>query len=287
MSSKLDMLVLGKRAGLTGTVSQNKASMIHDASGFELSEIVYKPINFFIENPINVVFEKLKDEAYFERLKKDIDETRAILNPLITMKDGMIIEGHSRLLVAKQLEEEGKELGRLPVRIILSALNEDEMKRRVYLGNLSRFEISEDAKILMYAEIWPDYFQSSVKPGKKSDHGETISVKELSAVIGKSAPQIKRDKAIYRDTVKRVQKPTAEDIRQSRKTLNEKRKRKTKGVSFNDKVENLIQKINSEAASMISTKSGNRDDTEHAHYSAGVSDLLVLVKNEYEQFRVQ
>jgi hypothetical protein len=283
MSSKLDMSVLGKRVGSTGAVTQVTTEQRID--GLELSEIQYKPIDFFSENPVNVVFEKLKDPSYLERLKKDIDDTRAIINPLITLPDGTILEGHSRLLIAKLLENEGKGLGRLPVRIVLSRLNDDELKRRVYLGNLSRFEIDEDTRILLYAEIWPDYFRADTKPGKKSDHGDTITVKELTSTIGKSIPQIKRDKAIYRDALERVEKPTVDDIKQSRNNINLKRKSKPKKVDFSNDLTAFIETVSSEADALISKKSEQRNDEEHAHYSAGVSDFLILVKNECERFR--
>jgi hypothetical protein len=227
MSSKLDMSVLGKRVGSTSAVTQVNTEQSTD--GLELSEIVYKTIDFFCENPVNVVFEKLKDPSYIERLKKDIDDTRAIINPLITLPDGTILEGHSRLLIAKLLENEGKGLGRLPVRIVLTKLSDDELKRRVYLGNLSRFEIDEDTRILLYAEIWPDYFRANLKPGKKSDHGDTITTSKISDKLGMSVPQIKRDAAIFKKASKQVGgSPTITDIKKIRKEMNEERKRKKK-----------------------------------------------------------
>lgn len=227
MANKVDNAVLGKRIGHsseTGSVREETNTKIE---GLELSQIVYRTIDSLKPNPINAVFDSLKTDSQLDALFRDIDEARAILNPLIAMPDGTLVEGHSRLKIAKRLLEEGRGIGSLPVRIITTALTNEEIKQRVYLGNLSRFEIDEDTRILLYAEIWPDYFYLSGKSGRKPDHSDTITASNLSKKLGKSIPQIKRDAAIYRKARKQVGgNPSITDIKESRKELNEERKRR-------------------------------------------------------------
>jgi len=229
MGKKADEAVLGARVGHSGLKIDSKDVSNTVLEGLILSNILYKPLSFFKPNPCNAVFDALKTDEQFLTLYKDISETKAILNPLIVMPDGLIIEGHSRYEVAKKLSAEGNSIGMLPTRIITTPLTNEEIKQRVYLGNLLRFEIDEDTRIVLYAEIWPDYFCSTGKPGRKRDHGDTISVSDLSKKLGKSIPQIKRDAAIYRNAKKKQgNNLTVQDISLSRKELNTKRKRKEK-----------------------------------------------------------
>ena len=227
MANKVDNAVLGKRIGHSSETGSGREETTTKTEGLELSQIVYRTIDSLKPNPINAVFDSLKTDSQLDALFRDIDEARAILNPLIAMPDGTLVEGHSRLKIAKRLLEEGRGIGSLPVRIITTALTNEEIKQRVYLGNLSRFEIDEDTRILLYAEIWPDYFYLSGKAGRKPDHGDTITASKLSKKLGKSVPQIKRDAAIFRKARKQVGgNPSITDIKESRKELNEERKRR-------------------------------------------------------------
>lgn len=228
MGKKIDDSVLGSRIGHSAQEECHKENDSPIVQGLVLSQIVYKPIEFFIPNPCNSIFDSLKTQDQLDALYKDIDSSRVIVNPLIAMPDGTLVEGHSRLLIAKRLQEEGRELGLLPVRIISTPLTNEEIKQRVYLGNLLRFEIDEDTRISLYAEIWPDYFYSAGKAGRKSDHGDTISASSLSEKLGKSIPQIKRDASIFRNASKKAGgTPTVDDIKESRKEMNEERKKKS------------------------------------------------------------
>jgi hypothetical protein len=171
-------------------------------SGLRLSDIQLKPLDFFHDHPSNHVFDeaKARSPSYWRDLKRDIDETRAIINPVITLGDGTIVEGHSRIKIARELAAEGREVGKIPARIIASVVSAQEVERRVYLGNLSRFEIDEDTRLALYAQVWPGYFGTAGSAGRpsKSYHGDTILAGTIAAAVGKSEVQVKRDRATIR-----------------------------------------------------------------------------------------
>ena len=133
-----------------GTVATAAPEPQPASAGLELSEIMYKPRSWLRMNPENEIFRALKSPQYFDDLERDIREAGAILNPLIAMPDGLLLEGESRLLMAERIG-----MAKLPVRIVLSALDESEQRRRLWLGNLSRFEVDEDTRLLLYSRIWP------------------------------------------------------------------------------------------------------------------------------------
>ena len=225
----------------------------------------------------------MKEEAYFLRLKKEIDDSRAILNPLITMPDGLLVEGHGRLAVARLLEKEGRGLGKLPVRIILSLLSEADIKQRVYLGNLSRFEITEDVRIQLYAEIWPDYFSKEGKAGKKPYHGDSISVHEMASLVGKSEPQLKRDAAIYRRAFKETNgTPDINAIKKSRREINEKRKTSSAKKYTIAELREYLTSVRKEGQEIIENKNAVNDVRKG--YVEGVSDTLTIVEATFNDF---
>jgi hypothetical protein len=139
--------------------------------GLGLSDLVHKPLDFFKANPANAVFAERKTPQYWQALKRDIREAGVILNPVIAQEDGTLLEGHSRIQIVKELLEEGIDLGKVPTLLVTSHLTAVEAEHRVYLGNLSRFEVDEDIRISLYARIWPDFFLVKGTAGRpmKSD----------------------------------------------------------------------------------------------------------------------
>jgi hypothetical protein len=177
------------------------------SEGLELSDIEWKPLGWFKLNPANDVFRKLKTAQYYADLERDIRKD-GIINALVAMPDGLLIEGESRLIVAERIG-----LARLPVRIVLSTLMPVEQERRLLLGNLGRFEIDEDTRIALYCRVWPGYFRGI------SEDGPTRA--EIAAAAGKSERQTIRDAKIGRAASKIASEagkdaPDAEDVKAAR-----------------------------------------------------------------------
>jgi len=247
--------------------------------GLELSDLTYKTLSFFHENPENVIFRPLKKIDYFTSLEKDIREAGMILSPLIAMPNGLLIEGESRLEIAQKLNKEGiPGFERLPVRLILSVLSEDEQKKRLYLGNLSRFEIDEETRLILYAEIWSDFYKNEPSKGGRPKNHDTVSqflgekntidenhdtvsqflekkrpsAAKIAKEIGKSERQTKRDAAVYRDAInlakeKGKEKPEVEDIRAARKITNEIRREKKPEKDIKNLIHEIVNQLKEKA----------------------------------------
>ncbi len=205
--------------------------------GLEMSEVLSWPLDRFKPHPSNHVFDSAKSETYWRDLKRDILEAGAILNPLIVLPDGTLLEGHSRLRIAEELKAEGHDLGRIPVRVVSSPITPEEAERRVYLGNLSRFEVDEDTRLNLYRKVWPDYFGQEGKAGRPTKNNRaTVSpfpttAQEIAKETGKSVRTIKSERAILRDAARRARDmgkpdPDIEDIRETRAKLNAQRRAK-------------------------------------------------------------
>jgi hypothetical protein len=292
-------------------------------AGLKLSDIQLKPLDFFHDHPDNQVFNAAKeaDPNYWPNLKRDIREARAIINPVITLPDGTLIEGHSRIKIARELLSEGLDLGKIPTRIVASKITPEEVKQRVYLGNLSRFELDENTRLALYAQVWPDYFLTSNdkggRPSTKPYHRDTVSTApKIAAATGKSEVQTKRDRA----TVLRAAElakgegkiaPEAIHIAAARAETNEKRRisqeapagskasstKVSKAKSPADikvlratierQIKQLEKQINVESAkAAASTKTSGKQSKDYlTGHVEGLTEALILAHRLYDQVK--
>lgn len=229
---------------MAGRDSLPEASTIEKRKleGLELSEIQYKPLSWFKHNPENEIFTNQKKPAYWQALERDIREAGTVLSPLIALMDGLLIEGESRLTIARKLEGEGiAGFDRLPVRQVLSTLTLEEQRKRLYLGNLSRFEIDEDTRAALYAQIWPDLTHEG-KPGRVSTGNtatvavkRTEAVRELARGAGLKERQAWNEAGVIADAARIAREegaeaPRPEHIRKAREKRNAERRVKAKST---------------------------------------------------------
>jgi hypothetical protein len=237
------------------------------ADGLELSDIIFKPLSFFRYNPANEIFRAIKTEQYFNDLERDIREAGQILEPILAMPDGLIISGESRFIVADGIEchDEKGVFARLPCRLILSPMSVEEQERRLYLANLSRFEVDEDTRLLLYARIWPGYFS----PGDTVAPAPAIA--EIMEATGKSKRQVIRDGALVREAVTKAtdegRQATASDIAEAREVRNE--VRRAAPVASSAPVENpLVSRIRRIVLELMEKSACSPDDAKYAYIDA-------------------
>lgn len=161
------------------------------AEGLALGPIKWVSPRALKDHPENGIFDALKSAEYWKFLKRDISDAGQILEPLLITHDDTIISGHSRRTVALDLLDDGdKRFAEIPVRQILVPMDKNEEKRRVYLANLSRFQIDQAAWLHMVAEIYPEYFTGAAS----TDDKPSAPVKQIAQEMGKSERHIKRGK---------------------------------------------------------------------------------------------
>jgi hypothetical protein len=187
-----------------GTIPSNanepsKTNIEEMTVGLELSEIVYKPIDWFKPDPENEEFEQLKNKqsGYWDNLQRDIQES-GVITPLLAMTDGLIVHGHSRYKISSSIKEE--RFSRLPVQIILSPLDVKDIRKRRRLDNLLRFEIDEIFRLKMYADIWPDFYKYD--PEDPSFVGYLPRVADVAAAQRVTERSVQRDRKTMRIAIK-------------------------------------------------------------------------------------
>ena len=100
--------VSGPRTGYTPETAAAPPEPSPIVQGLKLSDVQLWPQERFKPHPSNHVFDSAKTEDYWRDLRRDILEAGAIINPVIALPDGTLLEGHSRLRIARELADEGQ-----------------------------------------------------------------------------------------------------------------------------------------------------------------------------------
>ncbi|MDX1961141.1 MAG: ParB N-terminal domain-containing protein [Leptospiraceae bacterium] len=121
---------------------ENQNSKIKLSDTIEIDPRKLKP------NPANY-FDKLPEDDYI-RLKEDIAK-RGIIDPIIIDESNVLLTGHNRLKISLELE-----MDRIPVRRVLSKLNNKDKEKLLILDNLNRRQLSPEEKRKFISIVYKD-----------------------------------------------------------------------------------------------------------------------------------
>ena len=121
------------------------------ATGIELRKVELVPTHNLTPNPLSEQYFKELTVGELEKLAADI-EKRGILVPLIATLDNVLLSGHNRLAVAKELK-----LTHVPVQYVVKPLSSEEEREFIVKDNLLRRQLSSEERIALYKILYPDF----------------------------------------------------------------------------------------------------------------------------------
>lgn len=160
----LDNLIQDSRANLPGWV---KLTDVYQVDPAALKDNDLNPELFQEETP-----------EYFQTLEADIKE-RGVLVPLIAKRDGILLAGHNRLVIARRLG-----LARVPVQYLESELTPDQERALVIKDNLFRRQLTQEDRLRLYKVLIPDFdelIQKETRGAKPKAQGENRKRSGLTA----------------------------------------------------------------------------------------------------------
>jgi ParB-like chromosome segregation protein Spo0J len=146
-----------------------------EIKGIKLSDIQFIAPDKLVENPLNSMFFKEESSDYFQKLRADI-EKRGIIVPLIAKRNDMLVAGHNRLRIAKELHLEN-----VPVQYILDELPDDSEKEFIIKDNLYRRHFSSAEWIELYRKLYPDFDNQIIQ--ERRGGGKKWSKTEYSVLL--------------------------------------------------------------------------------------------------------
>lgn len=145
----LDSLIQDSRANLPGWVKLTDVYQVDPAA--------------LKDNDLNPELFKEETPEYFQTLEADIKE-RGVLVPLIAKKNGVLLAGHNRLVIARRLG-----LARVPVQYLESELTPEQERALVIKDNLFRRQLTQDDRINLYRALIPDFDEKIKKETRGGD----------------------------------------------------------------------------------------------------------------------
>ena len=173
-------------------------------SGIKLSELSYVSLTDLKHHPLNSYFAR-ESVDYFDTLREDIRE-RGIIVPLLAKKDGTLLAGHNRLIIAKELY-----LEKVPVQFVESKLSQLEERKFIFKDNLLRRQLSAKDKENLIKQLYSYEITLDFRGGDRiSEEYLSKSSSELLLTLPK---RIESETGITEGTAKRI-------LAQIRKNLN-------------------------------------------------------------------
>lgn len=145
----------------------------------QVSVAVLKP------NSINKKFFKVENGEYFGKLAADVKK-RGIIVPLIAKKDGTLLAGHNRLLVAKTLK-----LKTVPVQYVQGKLTKKQEEDFIVKDNLLRRHLDWRERMSLYQRMY-DNFNDRVLI-KNDTSGVGLTAKKVADDLGLSPTTVGYD----------------------------------------------------------------------------------------------
>jgi ParB-like chromosome segregation protein Spo0J len=140
-------------------------------TGVSLSAIKNMPVEEIQTNPQNTVFFVRESSEYFQRLREDI-EKRGVVVPLLVRQDGVLLAGHNRLQIAREIG-----LRFVPVQTVLEELSERQEQEFIINDNLLRRHLSIEERIRLYKMLFPE-FDEVLASGKRGGDKKSAEFKE-------------------------------------------------------------------------------------------------------------
>jgi ParB-like chromosome segregation protein Spo0J len=141
-------------------------------TGVSLSAIKNVPVGDIQINPKNTVYFVRETSEYFQRLREDI-EKRGVVVPLLVRQDGVLLAGHNRLQIARDIG-----LRFVPVQTVQEELTERQEQEFIINDNLLRRHLTIDERIHLYKVLFPE-FDSVLASGKRGGDKKSAEFRRL------------------------------------------------------------------------------------------------------------
>ncbi len=234
MAKKRFSVDLGSKRGLDEAVDEIVAYEQYVPAGAKLSPVKYVPTKELRENPLNKKYFKAENEDYVQKLTEDI-KARGIIVPLIAKPDGLLLAGHYRLYVAKDIE-----LPMVPVQHVLSDLTVEQEREFLLKDNVLRRQLTPPQKEHLIRELYGgEIFRDRRGGDRKSTQAKIKSSHE---------PLKPLHKKVEEDTGGQITAGTAKrmlaKIRKERKSSKSTQQQKSQKLVFTyQTIEDLIKQL--------------------------------------------
>jgi ParB-like chromosome segregation protein Spo0J len=229
---------------IASIVSQTAA--VESRFGLRLSDVVQEPLEKLLSNPLNEQLFDREDTVHFERLLADIQE-RGILVPLIAKPNGILLAGHNRFQVAKQIG-----LQVVPVQYVEDTLSAEAERKFVINDNLLRRQLTSEQRIKLYRMLYPNFdtrIRSAAGRPQKNDNNHHKKNNVDTVHISDDASPL---------TAADIAKDTGQSVAAVQKQLQRERKEQRQQKTSKQEVKSQTQVIETDGVNSIILKKAEK-----------------------------
>lgn len=191
---------MSKRFAPNPTASLRRVQSVR--TGVSLSDIKNMAVDDIRTNPQNTVFFVRESPEYFQRLREDI-EKRGVVVPLLIKQDGMLLAGHNRLQIAREIG-----LRFVPVQTVQEELSERQEQEFIINDNLLRRHLSIEERIRLYKMLFPE-FDEVLAISKRGGDKKSAEFKE------KSTKKNQNDSVSLKNGIKKSTHTTSDKVQEN------------------------------------------------------------------------
>lgn len=191
---------MSKRFAPNPTASLRRVQSVR--TGVSLSDIKNMAVDDIRTNPQNTVFFVQESPEYFQRLREDI-EKRGVVVPLLIKQDGMLLAGHNRLQIAREIG-----LRFVPVQTVQEELSERQEQEFIINDNLLRRHLSIEERIRLYKMLFPE-FDEVLAISKRGGDKKSAEFKE------KSTKKNQNDSVSLKNGIKKSTHTTSDKVQEN------------------------------------------------------------------------
>ncbi len=147
MAKKSFSVDVSSKEGLTEITDEVMKYEQYIPAGVKLSPVKYVAHKDLKENPLNKKY-FTQDQDYIQQLTEDIRQ-RGIIVPLIAKRDGLLLAGHVRLQIARNID-----LLMVPLQYVLSDLTPKQERDFLLKDNVLRRQLSPAQKEHLIRELY-------------------------------------------------------------------------------------------------------------------------------------
>jgi ParB-like chromosome segregation protein Spo0J len=164
-----------------------------------LSEVKRVAPSELMRNAKNTEYFDSEEDAHLQLLREDIRK-RGILVPLIAKRDGTLLAGHNRLLLAQELR-----LKTIPVQYVQEDLSDEREREFIINDNLLRRHLSLEKRTTLYKLRYPDFEERFLNPdnlpkaGRKKSDDNATTLEKIAGDTGQSVSAVRMQVKRIRD----------------------------------------------------------------------------------------
>ena len=179
--------------------ADNETLPAQNRRNIPMTDVKRVPPQELMMNRINQEYFDVESEKHLYDPREDI-RRRGIIVPLIAKRDGTLLAGHNRLMIAREIN-----LKLVPVQYVQEELTEEQEREFIIKDNILRRQLSQEKRITLYKKVYPEFEATFLSDKTRNVGGRTkngqsnrLTIARIAEETGQKEETVKKQIQLYR-----------------------------------------------------------------------------------------